>query len=40
MAIGVVGIVEHNGRILIGKKSRTEHPLSDVWHIPGGMLKP
>ncbi|MDD4983778.1 MAG: NUDIX domain-containing protein [Candidatus ainarchaeum sp.] len=37
--IVVVGIVENNGQILIGKKAPTPgHRLDGAWHIPGGRL--
>lgn len=36
----VVAIVEHEGKVLVGKKMKTkDHPLSEDWHIPGGSLK-
>lgn len=37
--IAVVGVVEHNGQVLVGKKVTAEHFLSDAWHIPGGSVK-
>ena len=36
--IAVVGIVEHKGNILIGKKQNKQHFLSGGWHIPGGKI--
>lgn len=38
MRIGVAGIVENNGKILVGKKIVMNHLLSGKWHIPGGRL--
>ncbi len=38
--IAVAAIVEHNGRIRIGKKADIEgHFLSGKWHIPGGKVE-
>lgn len=35
----VVGVVEQEGQILIGKKIYVEgHELSEQWHIPGGKV--
>lgn len=36
----IVAIVEHEGKVLVGKKMKTKgHPLSEAWHIPGGSLE-
>lgn len=36
----VVGIVEKDGQVLIGKKKETPEALfSGVWHLPGGRVK-
>jgi len=36
-AVAVVGIVEHDGKVLVAKKKRvSHHVLSGAWHIPGG----
>ena len=37
----ICGIIEHKGRILIGKKIECEHPvdLGGKWHLPGGRLE-
>ncbi len=36
----IVALVEHEGKVLVGKKEKTlGHPLSEAWHIPGGSLK-
>src|SRR3989338_5889686 len=38
--IAVAAIIEHNGRVLIGKKAETlGHFLSGKWHIPGGKVE-
>ncbi|MBU1255707.1 hypothetical protein KKE74_00630 [Patescibacteria group bacterium] len=37
--IAVVAIVEYNNQVLVGKKTKTSHFLSNTWHIPGGKLK-
>ncbi|MBI2084936.1 MAG: NUDIX domain-containing protein [Candidatus Aenigmarchaeota archaeon] len=38
--IAVVGIVENNGRILVGKKVSGNSFLAGKWHIPGGKVLP
>ena len=35
----VVAVVEHEGKILIGRKIKTDHVLSEEWHVPGGSVK-
>ncbi|HBW74299.1 MAG: NUDIX hydrolase [Candidatus Magasanikbacteria bacterium GW2011_GWA2_45_39] len=35
----VVAIIEHEGRVLVGKKINSNNFLSNAWHIPGGKLK-
>ncbi|MFB6180957.1 MAG: NUDIX hydrolase [Candidatus Nanohalobium sp.] len=33
------GIVEKDGKVLIGKKEEVEgHPISGEWHFPGGHM--
>lgn len=35
----VVGLVQQDNKFLVGKKIlKTNHPLSEQWHIPGGKL--
>ena len=39
--LGVIAIIEHEGRILLGKKKIIdEHFLSGEWHVPGGRVEP
>lgn len=36
----IVALVEHEGKVLVGKKIKTkDHSLSGDWHIPGGKVK-
>lgn len=37
--VAVIGIIEHQGLVLIGKKIKTSHFLSGGWHIPGGKIQ-
>ncbi len=38
--IAVVGVVNDNGKILIGRKTHRENDvLSEKWHIPGGKVE-
>jgi len=38
--MAVVGIIQHQGKILLGKKvKKNEHEMSDTWHIPGGKVE-
>ena len=32
----VCGIIQHKGKVLLGKKSKGRPPYPDVWHTPGG----
>ncbi len=40
-AIIVCGLIEHDNKVLIGKKIECDHPvgLGGKWHIPGGMVE-
>lgn len=41
MKQAVVGIVEHQGKVLIGrKKKQNNHSMSEQWHVPGGKVLP
>lgn len=35
----VCGIIQHNGKILLGKKAKGRPPYPDVWHTPGGGVE-
>lgn len=35
----VKALITNNGKILIGKKEETGHPISGQWHILGGQLE-
>ena len=38
--LAVVGVVNHNNHILIGKKTHRENDiLSEKWHVPGGKVE-
>ena len=37
--IAVVGIVEHEGKVLMGRKASIEHIFSGSWHIPSGRVQ-
>lgn len=38
--IAVVAIIEHNNKVLVGKRIKDPgHLLSEEWHIPGGRLE-
>ena len=36
--IAVVAIVENDGKVLLGKKTVSNHIFSGFWHIPGGKV--
>jgi ADP-ribose pyrophosphatase YjhB (NUDIX family) len=40
MKIGVVGIVERNGKFLLLKRSLAEEGLKGEWCLPGGEVLP
>ena len=35
----VVGVVEHEGKVLMGKKVKIDHVFSGGWHIPSGKIQ-
>ncbi len=38
-ALIAVAVVEHEGRVLIGKRPQ-DTPLAGLWEFPGGKVKP
>jgi len=35
----VVALIEHDGKVLVGKQNRPESSLYNAWHIPAGIAE-